>query len=339
VAVEPEFGLSQSDLIGCSTGLATLVAGDDRGLATLEGLDPRVVLDVAVDHGLVPLVAEQVRARRPSSTALGEMFRDAAIRAAAADLVAVDELRRVLEALAHQDVPAIVMKGAHLAHDVYPRSDLRPRVDSDIFVREASRAQADDVLERLGYVRSIQVSGEFVGHQQQYVKRFDTAPVHCVDLHWRLANPQVFADAVSFDEMWSRVVDLPRLARAARAPSRAHSLLIACVHRVAHHNDSPRLIWLYDIDRLARRTASAEWEAFVVLARARDVATVCRRSLTRAALSHFLFAGCGRHRAAFTGQRDPPSQPVFLRHRRPHRGRAAPLLSCRNHPSGRHGGE
>jgi hypothetical protein len=44
-----------------------------------------------------------------------------------------------------------------------------------------------------------------------------------------------------------------------------------------------RLLWLYDIDRVARGLNEPKWKAFVDLAIERQVAAVCRRSLERTA--------------------------------------------------------
>ena len=38
----------------------------------------------------------------------------------------------------------------------------------------------------------------------------------------------------------------------ARGPSSVDALVLAAVHRIAHHFDSDHLIWLYDIDLIAR---------------------------------------------------------------------------------------
>jgi hypothetical protein len=64
-----------------------------------------------------------------------------------------------------------------------------------------------------------------------------------------------------------------------------HALIIACVHRTAHHFDEPRLIWLYDIHLLAARLDGRAWADLVAQASARQVAAVCRNGLTEAVAS------------------------------------------------------
>lgn len=59
----------------------------------------------------------------------------------------------------------------------------------------------------------------------------------------------------------------------------ADALLLACVHRVAHHNDSPYLLWLWDIHLLASRLTTEEWGALVRGARDTGMRSVTIRGL------------------------------------------------------------
>jgi hypothetical protein len=92
----------------------------------------------------------------------------------------------------------------------------------------------------------------------------------------------VFATLPAFDELNANAAAVPALGRAARGLAPHAALLLACVHRVAHHFDSRRLIWLYDIHLLASTLSDDEWERFVALAAASDVTVICRQSLLSA---------------------------------------------------------
>lgn len=74
---------------------------------------------------------------------------------------------------------------------------------------------------------------------------------HVFDLHWKIANPQLFADLLSYDDLHTEAVAVPALGEHARAVDGIPALVLACVHRMAHHNDSIDLLWLYDIHLLA----------------------------------------------------------------------------------------
>jgi hypothetical protein len=76
-------------------------------------------------------------------------------------------------------------------------------------------------------------------------------------------------------------VSIPTIGEGARAPGDVHALLIACVHRVAHHRDADRLVWLYDIHLIAGRLSAEDWGRFATLCNSRGVARVCWWSLER----------------------------------------------------------
>jgi hypothetical protein len=241
------------------------------------------VVDVADDEGLVPLVAERLaagHASAPPAVAEALMARHRAL--AAADAVRERELVALTSAWSGAGVGALLVKGAALAYQVYPRPDLRTRLDTDVLVEEAHRTRAADVLAEAGYELVRQFTGALVTYQAPYVKRRDGVAVHVVDLHWRLANPQPFGDVLSYGEMASASEALSALGPAARGPSLLHALALACVHRIAHHSGADRLIWLYDIHLLAGRASAGLWESLVDLARRRGVSAVCADGLRAA---------------------------------------------------------
>jgi len=100
-----------------------------------------------------------------------------------------------------------------------------------------------------------------------------------VDLHWRIAIPRVFADAMAFDEIRSRAISVPSLGISARTCGLADALLLACLHRVAHHRDTPDLLWLWDIHLLAERVRRDQLTVFVAAASRARMCSVCVRGL------------------------------------------------------------
>lgn len=253
-------------------------------------MHPRALAAVDVDqfllraeaHGVLPLVAEHVTARADVPPELRARLGVEAQRHAALDAVREIELRGLVAAIDARAVRALLMKGAHLAYTHYRRSDLRPRVDTDLLIARKDREAAVEVLHGRGYESTGHVVGTLVMYQACYVRRSHGVPIHVVDLHWKVANPQVFSDLVSYDELYASAVAVPTLGPGAWALSDIHALLIACVHRVAHHYDAEVLIWLHDIHLVASRLSAGEWSTFEHLCHSRGVAQVCRRSLERA---------------------------------------------------------
>ncbi len=248
-------------------------------MRALAAVDAEAFVQSATQHGVLPLVIDRLENVEAAPPVLLARLSERATADAAADLVREVELRRLLERLDEASAGALVIKGAHLAYSHYARPDLRPRLDTDLIVPLARKRAAHDVLIALGYEAAGQMSGDLVAYQAAYEKRHDGLVVHSVDLHWKIANPQVFASALTYEELAETAVPLDRLSPAARGLSTVHALLLACTHRVAHHDDSNRLIWLYDIDLLARAMAASDWQQFVDLAADRKMVAVCRRSL------------------------------------------------------------
>lgn len=247
------------------------------------------LIDAATAHGVLPLVVDRVdtarRTGRGGAVGLPDAMarlRAAATRILAGDLVRERALRALVAALHQASVPALLIKGADLAYSLYPRPDLRVRLDTDLLVRAASREAATAVLLSLGYARVPQSGGDLLMYQESYRLRRDDIDVHVVDLHWRVSNSHRFAAALTFDELWEASEPRPRLAPAARGLSAVHALLLACVHRVAHHFDTSRLIWSYDVHLLAAGMPAADWRRFAALARDRGVEAACASSLDAA---------------------------------------------------------
>jgi hypothetical protein len=188
----------------------------------------------------------------------------------------------VLDAAGDARIDLVVMKGAAIAHTHYPQPHLRPRADSDLVIRADDRGRLAAVLEACGYAATSAVDGSLVTQQRQWTRTLGRDLVHALDVHWGVFNPRAFADVLTTEELLERSVRVPALAGSARGPHPVHALLIACVHRVAHHKGENDLLWLYDIRLLAESLSVVEAADFVRLAVQRKVAAVCADSLLAA---------------------------------------------------------
>jgi hypothetical protein len=211
--------------------------------------------------------------------ALTEAVRAGACRQAALELAHRAELQRVVAAMHARGVAALLMKGASLAYNVYPDPAWRVRSDTDIFIRDAQRDQARACLEDLGYTSEPEVAGTLVAYQF-HTQRIDAHGIrHLCDVHWKIANPQRFANAIGFDELAAGAVPLPLVGASARGIGRVHALWLACVHRAAHHYDRDALVWLYDVHLLATALDAGGMTRFAALAERTGVRRICLRAL------------------------------------------------------------
>jgi hypothetical protein len=199
----------------------------------------------------------------------------AAVAKALADERAIAE---VCEAARRGGVDLLILKGAALAYTHYPHPHQRPHDDIDLFIRRRDRRAMTDVLASLGYLRDAEADAEIWTGQSHYTRQ-TPAGTNVIDLHWRVVNPVAFTDTLQFETAWHRSVAVGALGAAARTLSSSDSLLLACIHRVAHHGDRIELLWLWDIHLLVSRMTHDEFEEFETCAFQARAARVCARGL------------------------------------------------------------
>ena len=206
-------------------------------------------------------------------------LRNAAVRAAVLEPFRLADLRALLDALAVRGVAPLIVKGTALAYSLYDAPEQRPRGDTDLLLDAEELDEARAAFRELGYVEQLS-SGDM---EQAMFRRVDAAGVdHVYDVHWAATNAAAFAEVLRIDELRARSVALPRIGAHALTICDVNALLYACVHRVAHHFDSDRLIWLADIHLLRERMTRDEHARFWQLAAEREVVGVCMRSVARA---------------------------------------------------------
>ena len=183
-------------------------------------------------------------------------------------------LGEVLSVLADADVDALLLKGAALSYTVYPLPWLRARSDVDLLVRPGSMQRVDAALSRIGFEAAREVSHPLITRQRHFARTRGLRVA--IDVHEALVNPPVLRTLPEFDALYSRAQVVRGLPVAAKGLSTPDALLHALVHRVAHHNSSDNLLWLYDMHLLVRRMSAAEWVALTATA---EQSRVCRIAL------------------------------------------------------------
>ena len=233
-----------------------------------------------IGQGMAPLVYAATHDPR---------LRPEALRLAAEEPLRLDDLRIVLRAIG---VRVLILKGTALAYDLYAQPDHRPRSDTDLLIAREDLPAIRKAMARLGFDEQV-TSGDDHGLRQLGFSRVDHFGVaHLYDVHWAIANPPLFADVIRFEEV--APLALPKIGADAFGLPRVEALLLACIHRVAHHHDEERLIWLADIALLRRAMSRDEHRRFWQRAFERQVVAVCRRSIE---LAEIWFGGDPEHAA------------------------------------------
>lgn len=165
------------------------------------------------------------------------------------------ELAAIVDDLREVGVPVMLLKGAALGRLVYDSPAERPIGDLDLLIPARQLEPARTVLEKRGYnAAGLYWLTRWQQHYRAELPMVCQAPDRqgmLVELHWSLVMLPYYIETISVDDIWQAAqpaADLP----GAFAPDPATLLLHSCAHWALHHSQEERLLWLLDIDRLAR---------------------------------------------------------------------------------------
>jgi len=250
------------------------------------------VLEDAAYHGVLPLVFQSAHgtpswAGWPES--LRVALRNCVQQCAAIELAHRREVTGVLDALAARGIDAVVLKGAALAHTLYPEPWLRPRSDTDLLIRAAQRRAVFELLEQQGYCRAESAGGDLASAEASFSKAGSLLPL---DVHWRISNSPLLSPMAEFQELHARALPVPPLGPHARGPGAVDAVLLATAHRAAHHQVpfytgararcGDRLIWLYDLHLLVPALTPAQLGELAQRAARHRLAGLCLDALQAA---------------------------------------------------------
>lgn len=227
----------------------------------LPAVEVAALIAAAIQHRVLPLLGWMLRAAGTLDEWPAEFIR--AFQRAERDAITVDCLRHaelvtMVAALGAAGVRVALFKGAALAYTHYPAPHLRVRADTDLLVIESEIPEANAVLDRLGYARQAETSGQLVSYQSHYHKIGRYEMVHALDVHAKISNLQALAHRFTCEELWQQRVPLAALGASAVTVNNVHALLLALVHRAGHHPGSRNLLWIYDLHVLASRLSPEE---------------------------------------------------------------------------------
>jgi hypothetical protein len=223
-------------------------------------------------YGWPPSLLEELRASR-----LGGVVAEMALQS---------QLRTILSGLGDAGISFLLLKGTPLAYSLYEQPYLRSRGDTDILIHADDRASAHAILLDNGFDAQCECSREFASYQRSYINRSQLGLPCNIDLHWRLSNSQIFAQALRFEELWENSIVIEGLGRGVRAPDAVYALIVALLHRATHINapyfvdgqcyfEANRLIWLKDIDLLSKELSFDDWMRFTDVVAQKQVRAVC----------------------------------------------------------------
>ena len=197
------------------------------------------VLALATLHDVAPLLYERLSVpHQPSTPTLSttpvpsdvlQRLREIYLMTGARNTLLYQELGLVLQALQQDNIPVIVLKGAHLAALVYRDIALRPMSDIDLLVRRSDLERAVAKLHDLGFTGPSAAEVTMLSQEGHHLPMMHKAPVTGIEVHWTPLSPARLP-GIPNDGWWQR----SRPATIAGAPTRVLSpedlLLHVCLH-------------------------------------------------------------------------------------------------------------
>lgn len=242
-----------------------------RDLLTHSEFEWEPFWDLARDQQVQPLVAN-VLANQTLTEALSDAARNA-IKIARLQMTINNlsnhaELEAIVARLRDRGIPAVPLKGTHLALRVLGALDARRCGDIDILVPENDREMAYQILIDSGYRPNAVIRPgvkRHTFHDVPLVRWFNGRPFQ-VEVHWKITDPRFLT--IDHQALWCRIAQHPKAPNAPISfdlPS--DELLVFLATHIPKHSDGT-LRLLADIDHLiAHEGDRLDWDHVVQLAK------------------------------------------------------------------------
>lgn len=221
-------------------------------------------------HGILPLLYVRLRDDPLWHTLSQEMrvsLADAFQQSAARSFLLDTELVRI----ANAPHSLALLKGSAVGRLVYPNPALRPVSDIDLLVRREAVDDVQSHLVDLGYVgqgltahRRLGALARRYRAEMPLVADVPGCGRLLVELHWALVEAPYYVERMQPDALWVGASPAPGLP-GFLMPRPVLLLAHACAHLSMHHSSDLRLIWLVDVDRLAR-LPYFDWDELIAVA-------------------------------------------------------------------------
>jgi Uncharacterised nucleotidyltransferase len=181
------------------------------------------------------------------------------------NLLLRQELRKTVEALQENGIPALALKGVVMAYTAYPDPSLRPMSDVDLLVPPGKRGEALRVLRTLGYefpesvLAANRDHNSRLGPNQEFAPplRLPASPV-LLEVHSQLECSEPLFP-ISVQEYWSRSIFVDLKGLTVRTLCAEDFLFHLCLHQSRWHRFEKGLLPLLDLKLLLDSRPDWNW--------------------------------------------------------------------------------
>ena len=173
------------------------------------------------------------------------------------------QLFEITEAFNRWGIPFLVLRGPALAWSVYPDTAIRPFSDLDLLVDPRNYKKARETLHRLGYKERFKRFEDFKDFdcEETFLHVSGSIKYSVVDLHWELHRFFGNQRSSKFEELYSRSIEIKVNEFIFHTLHPFDALIQASLHMFLTHIRELRLIWVYDVARIARELKTLkDWE-------------------------------------------------------------------------------
>ena len=219
-------------------------------------------------QGVLPLVHARLRAQPPGAVPAEvlNIVNERYIELALQSSLIFRELADIATALGDRGVPLMLLKGLHLAVDVYDARPLRTMGDIDIMVPRDRLADAERALAAAGFgVQPVADLTDFC-RTNPHLPRM--APPRGrgigVEVHWTIERPTSPFD-IRHEELWAHARTIDVDGRAMHVLTPEHLALHLCLHACFHHRfEHTPLKQLCDLAVLLKRyREEIDWDVLI----------------------------------------------------------------------------
>jgi hypothetical protein len=203
-------------------------------LEQLSASDWDSVIQLSARHGVAASLYQRLKTLGPDTNippSVMQSLRKIHRRNGLRNIRLYDELSKVLGILQTDGIPAIALKGAHLAEVVYGNIALRPMRDVDLLVRKADLSRVEEKLLEMGYTPHEENAQHMKDHFHcGYVK-----DVLYIEIHWNIQRP-TSPFRPDIDGLWERAQPAKVAGVEVLVLSPEDLLLHLCLHHSSLHS-------------------------------------------------------------------------------------------------------
>jgi len=252
--------------------LLTLSNDEAQLIQVLDTADLSHVFELAVCHGLVYLVHNNLKRHLPSVNSnlslsdflqkLAGVYRQAEIVTQFVDASAIS----VLQALHKKGIDVVVLKGFSLAYQLYTTPTERPKTDIDILIHGPDQAKLQTIFEDLGFHNPRGWQPKAIINQFSMKKQLSKGLNVYFDVHLKISNDKRIEQIMTYQELvtCTNTKTIDGVLLIGRPLALIHAVLHLLHHRA--QGDLVKLIWHYDIYLLINTFSSVESAQLLILA-------------------------------------------------------------------------